>query len=387
MPCMHTLHAFCSLCICVYLQVLHAYVLPPSPHPYPQLHYFWWLVSCRGGRIRTLAQKYHSRVITFICRRPVFFSFRTMTCHWPQAECTSDLSRSGKREGKQLCWTRRVFLCHQLIRQTSDIMEKAAKIAENCLTSAGQPCVSAVWDIFKLYHPAQPPPHHLPPHPTPLPSRPDPVSRSSPSCHCLVEAAPRGSAVGWRCLKFGISVAWFPDLECGRQERSGLSSGMLFASDPPPPFFSLSFMAPLDPCLLLGLGGTYVQGSCAHSSFRLFLWAVFVNLKMRLSEQIMKHRSAFHTLFRKNSPSEGEMSHFPPFLPLLSVTTGLLLFFFNRNMKVFQSSAGHTYCWRSLNIYFSWFPSGSDSGSSSPNRRLNWNIAGKHGKETAFEAP
>lgn len=40
----------------------------------------------------------------------------------------------------------------------------------------------------------------------------------------------------------------------------------------------------------------------------------------------MKHRSAFHTLFRKNSPSEVEMSHFPLFLPLLSASVGLLFF-------------------------------------------------------------
>lgn len=57
-------------------------------------------------------------------------SFRTMTCYWAQVEGTSDFSWPGKREGKRLGWTRRVFLCHRLIRQTSDIMEKAAKIAE-----------------------------------------------------------------------------------------------------------------------------------------------------------------------------------------------------------------------------------------------------------------
>lgn len=86
----------------------------------------------------------------------------------------------------------------------------------------------------------------------------------------LMEAAPGSSAGGWRCLKSGISVAWFPDLECGRQERNSLSSGMLLASDPPPPFFSLTF----NPFLLLGLGRTYIQGSCALSSFLLFLWAL-----------------------------------------------------------------------------------------------------------------
>lgn len=133
-------------------------------------------------------------------------------------------------------------------------------------------------------------------------------------------------------------------------------------------FLSFTFMVPLDPFLLLGLGRTYVQGSCALFSFLLFLWALFVNLKMRLREQIMKHRSAFHTLFRKNFPSEGEMSHLPLFLPLLSASTGLLFFFFCRNMKVTHSWVGRTYCWCSLNIYFSWFPSGSDSGSSSPRR-------------------
>lgn len=64
-----------------------------------------------------------------------------------------------------------------------------------------------------------------------------------------------------------------------------------------------------------------------------------VNLKMRLREQILKHRSAFHTLFRKNSPSEGEMSlcFHPYFQPLRFFFSS---FFFYRNMKVTHSWVG-----------------------------------------------
>lgn len=51
------------------------------------------------------------------------------------------------------------------------------------------------------------------------------------------KASPECSAGGWRRLKFGISVAWFPGLECDCQECSSLSWGMHFAFHPPPPFF------------------------------------------------------------------------------------------------------------------------------------------------------
>lgn len=51
----------------------------------------------------------------------------------------------------------------------------------------------------------------------------------------------------------------------------------------------------------------------------LFLKALFVNGKRRrMREQIMKHRSAFHTLFRKNSPMHSpsqQSSHFFQFWP------------------------------------------------------------------------
>lgn len=100
-----------------------------------------------------------------------------------------------------------------------------------------------------------------------------------------------------------------------------------FCFSPPATLFSLTFTAPLKPFLLLCLGLTCFQGSCALSSFLLFLLAPFVNVKMRLGEQIMKHRSAFHTLFRKYSPSEGEMSHFPYFLPSLKASIGPLFYF------------------------------------------------------------
>ncbi len=65
--------------------------------------------------------------------------------------------------------------------------------------------------------------------------------------------------------------------------------------------------------LLIGLALTYFQGSWAllllylplsFPLFFLFHGALFVNVqRRRMREQIMKHRSAFHTLFRKNSPT------------------------------------------------------------------------------------
>lgn len=100
----------------------------------------------------------------------------------------------------------------------------------------------------------------------------------------------------------------------------------------------LSFTAPLKPFFFsLGPGLKCFHGSCALSSFLLFLWALFVNVKMRLREQIMKHWSTFHTLFRRNSPSEGEMSHFPLLLPSLLVSIGLSLFLFYWKLNVTHS--------------------------------------------------
>lgn len=57
---------------------------------------------------------------------------------------------------------------------------------------------------------------------------------------------------------------------------------------------------------------------CLQLSFTLFSlvsWALFVNVqRRRMREQIMKHRSAFHTLFRKNSPRAQRMSVLSPLL-------------------------------------------------------------------------
>lgn len=67
--------------------------------------------------------------------------------------------------------------------------------------------------------------------------------------------------------------------------------------------------------------------------FFLFLRTLFVNVqRRRMREQIMKHRSAFHTLFRKNSPTvqrgRGATSprdSTPTFSPYGSFYTCLLL--------------------------------------------------------------
>lgn len=99
------------------------------------------------------------------------------------------------------------------------------------------------------------------------------------------EAAPGCSAEGWKCLKLGIWVAWFPGLECGRQERSSLSSGMLLASAPPSPCFRSHFQGS-SPSISAPRPGLDMR----PGSFLLLLWAQFVNLKMRLGEQMQKHR-------------------------------------------------------------------------------------------------
>lgn len=201
----HTLQAFCSMCICVYLQVLTHACMRARPsklshactnaaetlmflthipfhdimvqwqqemwhiyetritklncelfiHPksdlatftYNKRHIccgkiccicFLWeeslLMTCFPAEMEGFtsmlfyAQKYCGRPVKFSCRRPVpRFSFRSVINIDNKGSARLIyFGLAGKREGKT---TRRVFLCHQLIRQTLDIVEKAAKIA------------------------------------------------------------------------------------------------------------------------------------------------------------------------------------------------------------------------------------------------------------------
>lgn len=87
-----------------------------------------------------------------------------------------------------------------------------------------------------------------------------------------------------------------------------------------PPVFTVQssfFFPPLNRLALTHLEGFHLSPAVVllFSLVFLFLWTLFVNVqRRRIREQIMKHRSAFHTLFRKNSPTaqRGERSHFPP---------------------------------------------------------------------------
>lgn len=125
--CIHSMPSvLCASVLICKCWLMH--VCPPAPHPPTSL----FLMTCFLQRwTHSLpCSKVPQQSCCIHLQEAVFFFFLFKTCYWPQAEFTSDLLWSGKREGKQLCRTRRVFLCHQLIRQTSDIMEKTAKIAE-----------------------------------------------------------------------------------------------------------------------------------------------------------------------------------------------------------------------------------------------------------------
>lgn len=92
-------------------------------------------------------------------------------------------------------------------------------------------------------------------------------------------------------------------------------------------------------------------------SFSLFPWALFVNVqRRRMREQIMKHRSAFHTLFRKNSPtaqrargagsprmSAPTFSTYDPFLIQCLVWCPWRLKFFHFLLNSFSSRCIGTY--------------------------------------------
>lgn len=95
-------------------------------------------------------------------------------------------------------------------------------------------------------------------------------------------------------------------------QSAGYSLCLLpFSLFSPSPFFSqfilLSFSSTKRPCSDIFPGLPCTSPPISYALFpSLFplLGALFVNVKRRrMREQIMKHRSAFHTLFRKNSPT------------------------------------------------------------------------------------
>lgn len=222
----------------------------------------------------------------------------------------------------------------------------------------GPALCSAVWDIFKLTR-AHPPPRHLL-----LPSQPTPrllcAMQLISSILFLSRTCTREKDTErkkWRERKESYSNPVLPISQLDEEiTQSGFwaecclicwlgmwtPSGALrsfFGHSPPLPFvplFQLSLSvrlvgikpvrwllimpsplftvhSPFLFALLNGLALTYFQGS--HALFPLYvplplplffllLRALFVNVqRRRMREQIMKHRSAFHTLFRKNSPT------------------------------------------------------------------------------------
>lgn len=138
---------------------------------------------------------------------------------------------------------------------------------------------------------------------------------------------------GWRNHpKVEPSVVWFAGLEFEQWGEHwkiflGHSAGFLslfywryacqMVINYPPPSFRHFTIFPFYPVCspslfaLLKRAPRYIFGGLpvwfSHffpSFFPLFLRPVFVNVQRgRMREQIMKHRSAFHTLFRKNSPT------------------------------------------------------------------------------------
>lgn len=360
MPCMHTRHAFCSLCICVYLQVLtHACICPPppppphTPHP-PHFITFDDFFPAEGGRICSLAVELlssagvaggwvflqnHDMLMT-TSGAHVWFIMAWQT--WGKTTVSdlvgifmssaykADFGYYGKSSKNSWNWryaARR--LRASLVFQRSEIF----------LNFATQP---SVLPITSPCPPAQTQPPDL--------LHPVPVCRGKQG-ESNAARATRIWGSSSRVLSWGLKMFEIWDQHCmiprlgmwpPRAQQFILKHAFCFW---PPATFFLSYFHSF---LLFGLGWTYVQGSCALSPFLLFLWALFVNLKIRLREQIMKHRSAFHTLFRKNSPSGG-VEHFPPVSTLTFSLCGSSFLLFYCNMKV-------THSWFTLLVPFRlWF--------------------------------
>lgn len=79
-PCMHTLHAFCSLCVCAYLQVLtHACMCPPpAPHP-PHFIIFDDLFPAEVDAFAPLLKSTATELLHSFARGRFFFFFRDLS--------------------------------------------------------------------------------------------------------------------------------------------------------------------------------------------------------------------------------------------------------------------------------------------------------------------
>lgn len=173
------------------------HMCPPHP-PIPHFITFDDLFPAEVMGICSFAEKYCSRVVKFICRELGF----------PSEPRHVMIYRGLANMRENDCvrhW--QVFLCHQLIRQTSDIMEKAAKIAE----IEGLLQASLVFQRSEIFlnFATQPSLLHITPPPPPRPpaqiQSPDHLSILSLSAverekqqeeGGLVDAAPGSSAGG-----------------------------------------------------------------------------------------------------------------------------------------------------------------------------------------------
>lgn len=298
----------------------HAYAPSNPPTPTPPLHYFWWLVSWSGGRICSLAQKYWSRVVKFICRRPSFPSepWHVIDHKWSARQTwgkmivsdpagifmssayKADFGYYGKSSKNSWNWRYAAWLLRvSLVFQRSEIFLNFA--TQPSLLPITSPCPPAQIQTPDLLHPVT-------------------VCREQQG-ESNAARGTRTHGSSSRELSWGMKMFEIWDQRCmiprlgmwpPRAQQFILRHASGFWS--PATFFLSHFQS----VSALRPGSDIHPGLLCTLFFPPLPLGSVVNLKMRLREQILKHRSAFHTLFRKNSPSEGEMSlcFHPYFQPL-----------------------------------------------------------------------
>lgn len=210
--CTHSMPSvLCASVLICKCWLMHACVSsPPAPPPLiPPLQYVWWLVSC----IRSLAQKYRNRVVTFICKRPFFF-FVFFHDMW--------LTTSGVHVWFIVVWQTwgnttvsdpvGIFMS-SAYKADFGYYGKSSKNSWNWRYAAWRLWVFQRSEIF-LNFATQPSLPITAPPPTPLHSCPDSVSRSSPYCHCLQRRTGRKRGSSSQGLSCGVKMSEIWDQRC-----------------------------------------------------------------------------------------------------------------------------------------------------------------------------